>query len=190
MMDFLRNANFSDARPVVRLLKRVAVSRHFNSDYAGLWLLRLCEIDPDNWTGHLAVLRDLVHALMTDIRLKDGYEAMIQAQDNMAASIYDAIGFSRFRAGLMNIACITDAPYYVPSDNWFWRSLVERQRLVLVSPDGRIAPRDNPSNREEVEDALLPTYELGHHRITVAPTFVEDALGPTPSEFREVELAI
>jgi hypothetical protein len=121
-------------------------SAHFNNSQTALTLVRLCEIDPDGWTEHMAVTRDPLHAQWVRIRERRGLEAMRASQDKLALQIYRSIGFDRLCKDLGRLSVVTDAPFWMPTDNWLWRALLERARVIVPLPDGRIAAADRKND--------------------------------------------
>ena len=133
-------------------IRRLARSPHYDVRSSRQTLLRLCEIDPDNWTRQFALLRDSIHRLFANIRKERSLESMITAQDELACDIFGATGFDRFLEGLPDLYFVRDGSVGVPSDNWYWRSLSERQGVIRIHhvPDtGEVAlsPRTNPNER-------------------------------------------
>ena len=147
---FLRNSTVSNSKSLVRLLRRIVSSAHFNDSQTTLTLVRLCEIDPGGWTEHMAATRDTLHTQWTRIHKTKGLEAMRAAQDKLALQIYRAIGFDRLHKDIGRLTVITDAPGWKPSDNWFWRALFERVRALVPLSDGRIAAADRLNDPRKI----------------------------------------
>ena len=114
-----------------KCIRRLARSSHYECRRSRLTLLRLCEIDPDNWTQHFSLLRDSVYKQFESVKDTHGLERMITVQDELARQIFKVTGFDRFIEGLPHLHSVKDAPVGAPSDNWYWRSLLERQNLIL-----------------------------------------------------------
>jgi len=183
----LRNSTVSNGKGLSRLLRRIVSSSHFNDSQTALMLLRLCEIDPDRWTDHMALTRDLLHAQWTRTKLRNGLDAMRSAQDRLALQLYRAIGYDRLKKGLAKLHMMTGAPNTVANDNWFWRALVERSRAIVPGIDGTIAPADRPNDRWKLTGKCVvfePPSRLGD-----SPPTVNEALGqnvvPSDEEYAE-----
>ena len=149
-----------DAATCIRHLAR---SPHYDIRSSRQTLLRLCEIDPDNWTRQFALLRDSIHLLFANIRKERSLESMIAVQDELARDIFGVTGFDRFLEGLPELYFVRDGPVGIPSDNWYWRSLSERQGLIRIHhvPDTdevALSPRTNPNERRPPPSPLLSIH--------------------------------
>ncbi len=113
-----------------RLMRRMVESRRFDFHYARNMLLRLCEISPDNWTNHFALMRDKLYRMFMEGLATP--EKIAQAQDELSNDILDVIGFDRFANGIVRLYLINDGWWQRPSDGWFWASLAERTRRILL----------------------------------------------------------
>lgn len=192
IITFLRNSTVSNSKSLVRLLRRIVSSTHFNNSHTVLMLMRLCEIDPDGWTEHMAVTRDPLRIQWTRIHERKGMETMRASQDRLALQIYRTIGFDRMKRDCGKLSIVTGAPYTLASDNWFWRALFERARALVPFEDGTIAPADRPNDRWKVKGKCA-RYEPPVIARNGPPT-VDEALGvnsvPSDDSHESVDLEI
>ena len=106
----------------------------------------------------MSCLRELLHKQMVRIRDSRGYEGMVGMQDELAVDVLTSIGFDRFAEQAGNLAIVPNAPGLLATDNWVWRSLFERTRLLIPFADGSIAHARNPSDRRMVMNELLVPF--------------------------------
>jgi hypothetical protein len=158
IVGYIRNSTFTKKRALAKLLRRIVSSSHFNDAQTRLTLIRLCEIDPDNWTAHMGLTRDHLHKQMVRIRERQNVGSMLTAQEELAEDIFSAIGFDRFVRRLWRLRIIPDAPYWLPTDNWIWRALAERMRLVVPLPNGHLAPAARRTDVRSVRNQKLTGY--------------------------------
>ena len=142
-------------RPLARLLSRLAVSGFIANSQARNILLRLCEIDPDHWTAHVSLLRDLLHRQFSRILVEKGYNRMMTVQDELSKDIFNVIGPERYFKDFSSLRYVTDASGSLPTDNWLWRSLLERQQIVVPTFGGGISWNQAPSDGRTVADRRI-----------------------------------
>ena len=138
-----------------RCIRNLVRSSHYDDHFSRQTLLRLCEIDPDNWTQHFGLLRDSLYRSFAHIREADPLESetdslvsMIRAQDELARDIIGVTGFERLVSGLFDLHLLRDAPVGPPSDNWFWRCVFEREEFVIIDRATlALSPQTNPNER-------------------------------------------
>ena len=150
-------------RDAARCISNFVRSPHYDVRFSRQTLLRLCEIDPDNWTRHFSLLRDSVYDFFADIRRNDSLESMTSAQNTLARDIFGVTGFDRFLEGLSDLYIVKDRPVGVPSDNWYYRSLLEREELILtrynpVTDALVMSPHTNPSERRQLPQTPIYIY--------------------------------
>ena len=146
-----------------RCIRHLVRSSHYDIRFSHQTLLRLCEIDPDSWTQQFALLRDSVYKFFAYVRKNYCLKSMITSQEELAHDVFGVTGFDRFMEGLSGLYFVRDGPVGVPSDNWYYRSLLERQKLILISydPDTNmlgLSPHTNPNERR-----LLPSPLVSIH---------------------------
>ena len=162
LLSLCRAAAAPDDGPSVRFIRRLAASRYFADSQARVTLVRLCEIDPDQWAGHVAALRDKIHQQMVRILEQRGYDDLCELCRELACDIYGVIGFERFVEGLdhLSFGGLPPNPFSSsrrPCDDWLIDGLLEAGRIV-VDEGGQIADADRPADLRAVpEKALVAT---------------------------------
>ena len=164
-------------RDAVKCIRHLVRSSHYDIRFSRQVLLRLCEIDPDHWTQQFSLLRDSMYAFFEDIRITGSLESMVAAQNDLAQDIFGVTGFDRFLEGLSDLYFVKDGPVGVPSDNWYWRSLSERRRLVLIhyiadTGELGLSPHTNPNERRPLPSPLISIHappSIGDGILTARP---------------------
>lgn len=158
LLNLLRNvspAHTEESRPLTTLVRRLIQSDAVNDAQARVTVLRLCEIDPDEWFEHLACCRALLHQQMNRILSTRSAEALQTMQDELAEDIVAAIGFDRLARDLGKLRLTKDLRPEDPSEDWLFEATFVRRGLVVMTKDGRIAPANNETYLRTIASASL-----------------------------------
>ncbi len=157
------------ARPsaqAVSCIKRIVDLNQFNQNITWHVLVRLIEIDPDNWVSHFALTRSFLFNSFKGIAHdKQAIEwSLDEYQDNLAKSILSLLPFDLFANGLGQLLIIDNQS--LASDKWFLDSLILRLKLVEIAYDESgsedeifIAQADRLADPRQIS---IPEYSFSH----------------------------
>ena len=126
-------------------LRRLHTSTSFSPDYAGLVLVALCHVDPDQWLRHVENLAPAMNVLAS--RLEDDSAAL----RSFASRILDAITLSRLDHASLN--CLASSSELA----WLWHEWLGSSDSLL-----RYDHVQGSSPRVYLRDNDMQSIALGH----------------------------
>jgi len=106
-----------------RCLQDLITCRQFESAYAGLALVALCRVMPEQFPEHFAFLRGAVGRMFKE------YEVDTPGKRRLAIDVFDAVPLNAFAEGFNRLSLpVTADP---DSDNWFLNALCSGKNSVL-----------------------------------------------------------